>query len=617
MRFITLSEFRTAVQAFQSGTTLIVDGAEVQRKDPKGLGGDVGELIEAIKAYANAPAEVKRREDSGAKDRMLSNAFRPDLLALCKSSFHPKTFEKLTLTLHTSTNLLTEIVGKLSALYDSHPKRYLRMPAKEADQKERPEVVDPNKEPEDDDTTGLRPASVEDLAARSSPPPLEEPTQGESDPEFEALLSYLDLEEGNDEGESFESIARCSHLDVHLQKIERLARAHPCVWVRPHVAYDSDALGEDVEISGRLEFVVYTPANAGILADPENPSVARAFYYFTEEIADGRPTSVMHVYTSTAHVKLDNQFKPLGPVDLNPLGRLPIAKFEIDLPINGYYCNGIGDDLYDATLEVCLLKSIQNQRAKDSGFKQLAIQGDTSKLPADQVMGGALPLILGDGNTASVLDMSPDLEQWTNLVRERAKDIQTKYGITVESEAGGSPESGYAKKLKMAAVLRENRRVRPHFLRGERDLFELIGRMIEIAPIPDVDSVPSGDLVIDFVEPSIDENPKEQTEIDARELTLGTTNVIEILARKNPDLSDRELARMAYRNRLINEALTPSKTERLIDFLSLGGKPDGAAPGPQAGNVGNGIDPGAGGPPAGRKGAGAPPPGEGDPRSAE
>jgi hypothetical protein len=626
MRFLTITEFRTAVQAFQSGTTLLVDGGQVPPLDPKGLGGDLNEVIEAVKAFANSPADAKRRDDSLRKDRMLSNEFKDDLIGLCKLAFHPKTYENLKLTLHTSTNLLVEIVGKLSALYDAHPKRYLR--------KEKPDTAkgDPRDAADlksrklvEEEPPGPKPASVEELAGRSILPAPEEPTDSENDPEFEALLSWLDLEDDDEEGDAFEAIARCSHLDVYLQKIERLARAHPCVWVRPHVCYDSDAIGKPVEISGRLEFVVYTPATAGILTDPENPAIARAFYYFAQEVSGGRLVSVLHVYTTTAHVKLDAEFKPIGPVDLNPLGRLPVTKFEIDLPINGYYCKGIGDDLYDATLELCLLKSIQNQRAKDTAFKQLAIQGDPKNLPADQVMGGAAPIILGEGMTASVLDLSPDLETWTNLVRERAKDIQTKYGITVESETSGGPESGYAKKLKMAAVLRENKRVRPHFLRGEKDLFELVGRMLEISPVPEIPPVPDGDLVIDFVEPTIDENPKEQAEIDAQEITLGTTNVIEILARKNPDLSEPELARMAYRNRLINEALTPSKADRLIDYLSLGAKAnavqgipaiEGSTPPPGAPAGGTPGAPGK--PPAsGKPGAGAPPPRSGDPRSAK
>ena len=51
-----------------------------------------------------------------------------------------------------------------------------------------------------------------------------------------------------------------------------------------------------------------------------------------------------------------------------------------------------------------------------------------------------------------------------------------------------------------------------------------------------------------------------------------------MLARKNPDLSERELARLAWRNRRINEALLGSREEKVIDFLTLGEKPAGNAP---------------------------------------
>jgi len=592
MRFLTVAEFRKTVAAFQSGTSLIADGGG---GSPVNLAGEIGEVIQSVKAFSGTPEAVAMREQAKRKDRMMGNKFKADLLDLLQASFNPITFANLKLTPHTSTNLLVEIVAKLSALYDTKPRRYLKLDSDEASDK--PAVP--------------KPASVEELAQRALAPELGDPTEA-GDAELEQLLEYLDVDEADadDEGETFDLLAKVSHLDVVLQKVERLARAHSCVWVRPNVTYDVNAKAEEEAVSGRLSFLVYTPGTAGIVADYENEAEARAFYYFAEEAVGGKVVSVIHIFTATAHVKVDNEFKPIGEVTPNLLGRLPAAKFEIDLPINGYHCEGIGDDLYDATLEVCVLKTIQNQRAKDTGFKQLAISGDPKNFPADQVMGGSRPVMLGDGGTASVLDLAPELEQWSNMCRDREKSIQTKYGITVESETSGGPESGYAKKLKMAAVLRENLRVRPHFLRGESDLFDLIGRTLEIRPIPDVDAVPAGELVIDFVEPSIDENPKDQLEIDAKELTLGLTNVVEILARKNPDLSDPELARMAFNNIRINELLTPSRGERLIDFLSLGGKPDGGAQQQGGGaNDGTGDNRDPGTPKPGAQAAGG-----GDPR---
>lgn len=577
--FVSVEEYRKAVQAFQNGGGTIVDAAPAQV-------GEFGELVAKVKAFANTPRAAERRTSSEAKDRMLAKAFRVDLEAQIRAAFHPKTYDALRLILHTSTNELVGVTSKLSALYDSAPKRYARLDVPAEVEAEAAQAA-----------AEARAKSTDELDERPVIPDVEEP--GEAfDPELEALLATLDLEGASteEEGDGYERIAKVIDLDVTLQKVEKLTRAHPCVWLRPRVVYDVDATGAEVPESGRVSFIIYTPAHADVLVDPNDPTRALAWFYFSEELAAGKLQRVVNVFTETAFFRLDAEWKPIGSPEVNELGRLPVAKFEIDVPTNGYYVEGIGDDLHAATIELCVLKTLQNARAKDSSFKQLAIQGDPDKLPADQVMGGPSPIVLGDGNSATVLDLQPNLEAWTMLAKERAREVESSYGIVVDVEAAGAPESGYAKKLRMAAVLRENRRVRPHFQRGERDLFELLGRLLAVRPVPSLPPIPPGELVTDFAEVSIDENPKEQAAIDAIEIKSNTISVLDVLARKNPDLSEVELARLAWRNRRINEALIGSGGERLIDFLSLGGKSDGTQQGTNDGTGAPPSDPEGGAP---------------------
>lgn len=575
MAFVSVEVFRKITQAFQSGTSLVVEAGV--RPGPAVNSDSFLALVAEIRASVGSPSNADRRVASQRKDAMLAGDFKADLLEVLRKGFKPYTFERLTLTLHTSTNVLADITARLSALYDRPAHRYLKS----------------------SETKGaeVAPPSAEELAQRTNAPGPEEPTRG-SDPEFEQLLDYLDIGDEADEGDALDDIAKAAALDVVLQKVERFARAHPCVWVRPFVVYDvtltegpegEQVLKEDTA-TGRVGFTLYTPSNAGVIFRPDAPTEAWAFYYWTDEATgSGGTVSRLNVWTDSAFFVLDNEWKLVGEPQPNPLGRLPVAKFEIDVPVNGYYCEGNGADLYDATLELCVLKTIQNQRAKEAGFKQLAIQGNAKQFPAEQVMGSAVPLILGEGNSATVLDLQPALEQWTELCRNRAEEIRARYGITPDAEAGsGGTESGYAKRLKLMAVERESKRTRPHFARGERDLWALLARLAEVRPSPVLGTVPTGDLVVDFAEFQIDENPKEQAETDARELKLHTVSIVDVVRRKNPDLSERECARLAFRNRMINERLLPAEGERLVDFLAMGAKGEplpgeaGAAPVPGA-----------------------------------
>ena len=558
--FVTLEEFKKAVAAFQGNGGRIVDA----RTGVVDGAGELAGLVEKVKTFALAPAAEERRQKSLAKDRMLENCHGRELEELAKKSFHVKTFERLKFFWHTSTNLLAGVTSKLAALYDTPAKRYAKA-----------EKLAPELEAEANAAAAkVKASNVDELPEDQ---PVEDPTVA-NDPELEALLDELDLDGSNDlNTDGYELLARATDLDVFLQKVERLARAHPCVWVRPIVSYDVDANGNEVTNSGRLDFVIFTPATADVLLDPENPTKALAWFYFTERAEGGTMKQTVHLFTETAFVTLNEKWEILTGPEVNELGMLPVAKFEIDVPTSGYYLDGNGDDLHAGTLEVCMLKTLQNARAKDFAFKQLAIQGEEKDVPADQVMGGPWPVMLGESATATVLDLQPNLDQYTQLAKERARDLENKHGIVVDVESAGAPESGYAKKLRMSAMIRENKRTRPHFARCERDLFTKIRRLLEVRPVEGLD-LPTGELVTDFAEVAVEDSPEVQAKADANDLRNNSISILDVLARKNPDLSERELARLAWRNRRINEALLGSREEKVIDFLTLGEKPAGNAP---------------------------------------
>ena len=81
------------------------------------------------------------------------------------------------------------------------------------------------------------------------------------------------------------------------------------MWVRPIVSYDVDANGNEVTSSGRLDFVIFTPATADVLLDPENPTKALAWFYFTERAEGGTMKQTVHLFTETAFVTLNEKWR--------------------------------------------------------------------------------------------------------------------------------------------------------------------------------------------------------------------------------------------------------------------------------------------------------------------
>ena len=127
-----------------------------------------------------------------------------------------------------------------------------------------------------------------------------------------------------------------------------------------------------------------------------------------------------------------------------------------------------------------MLKTLQNAReglrlqaTRDSGRKK--------DVPADQVMGGPWPVMLGESATATVLDLQPNLDQYTQLAKERARDLENKPGIVVDVESAGAPRAATRRNPHVGDDPREQAH-RPHFARCERDLFAKIRRLLEVRP---------------------------------------------------------------------------------------------------------------------------------------
>lgn len=439
-------------------------------------------------------------------------------------------------------------------------------------------------------------------------------------PDVDALADLLSLEgaEHPKVDDVLKKLEEHSNLDMVMENVEMYARFLPCVWIRPMVEYDEVKVevktqtttetkknadtGQDetyqvqtqVESpptenapSGKLEYVIYTPDMADIVPSPSNPNKMDAFWYFSYELDEREDMKkFVNFWTDTYYIKLDEGWRVISVED-NPYGVIPVA--EVKLGWNGtcYYVDGQGDDIYDGSLELCVLKTIQNARARDAGFKQLAISGaDPKDIPADQVLGGPTPFYTGDAGSVTVLPLEPQLQQWTDMCTSRGIELSAKYGISAASyKAEGEPQSGFAKKLDMGKILSINRRGRKYFKKAEIDLYAVTRAVLEARPVPDIGVLPDKTLDIDFAEPSFDEDPKNQAETDAKRIKLGIDSIIDILKRDNPDLTEVELIKLAAKKKRINEAFIDKPASTLMDLLASG---QAAAPG---------APPGGGGPP--------------------
>lgn len=558
----------------------------------------IKELLYARAALQQKGSYDTRMVASEKKLGMWKHAFLDQVKEKLARNFHPQNLVRMTLMVHTSTNSLERVIRDLSITYENPPHRFLDLDG------EQPLPGDP-------DYDGDEAA----IPSKAKPPaPEAPPVAGDlvAEPDIDVLAKELGLEGSDEEsGEEspFDKWLCVSNIDAIMETVEWYARFLPCVWVRPYVRYVStkdtivkQADGTEVTeqkpdpATGKLEYIIYTPDYADVVVDPDNPCHVWAFWYWSNEINDkGDLVRRINFWTKTDCHKLDEQWRLLTSTP-HPFGEVPFVPFKLGISVGNFYLDGQGDDLYEGTLELCVLRTIQNARARDSGFKQLVLTGTSQDdIPADQIMGGPSPIYTNEGGGVTMLDMQPELKQWSDMCESRGQELHAKYGLSAaEYKAEGSPQSGFAKKLDRDKVLKENRRTRKFFLKGEQELYNLTVKTLQFQPIDEIGPLPEGELNIDFAEPSFDENPKEQAIIDAQRLKMNIDSIIDILKRENPDLNEVELLKLAWKKKKINEAFIPADEMKLIDLLA---EPHGKGAGGASG-AGPTDQLAAGGPPA-------------------
>lgn len=526
---------------------------------------------------------------SEAKLKMWRNDFAESLEHKLRENFHPENYKRMRMMKHLSTNLLQRVVTDLSITYENPPRRFFKEDEQNDDQEDKAEntpLPPPSKLP-----PIIQPAAKEGDPPTITPAPPPEPPMPDvlntGLPDVDALADLFSLEgaEKPVEDDILQKLVENSDIDAVMEAVEMYARFLPCVWVRPMVRYDGTVMVKNAltgfdepqedPATACLEFLIYTPDTADIVPDPDNPNRACAFWYFSYELNEkNEMKKFVNFWTPTVFIKLDDEWR-IKLVEDNPYGEIPVAEVKLGIGTQAnYYNDGVGDDIYEGALELAVLKTIQNARARDAGFKQLVISGaDEKDIPADQVMGSPAPIYTSDGGTATVLDFQPELQQWTEMCEKRGAEISAKYGISAaEYKAEGTPQSGFAKKLDRDKILSANRRTRKFFKKAEIELYKKTRAVLEVRPVPAIGTLPDKTFDIDFAEPSFTEDPKDQAITDAQQLKLNLKSLLDIMKRENPDLTELELVEKAAKNKRINEAFIPKTASTLLDLLAATGK---------------------------------------------
>jgi hypothetical protein len=123
-----------------------------------------------------------------------------------------------------------------------------------------------------------------------------------------------------------------------------------------------------------------------------------------------------------------------------------------------------------------------------------------------------------------------------------------------------------------------NREDRKYLAVGEADLYRLCAlisqqKTAEGTPtsgLPGIGQLdPAAPFVVDFAEPAFDEEPLAAIRTEAQECQLGVTSVLDVVMKRNPDLTEEEAIQLLARNRLVNERFLSKKGMALMELLAM------------------------------------------------
>jgi hypothetical protein len=185
-------------------------------------------------------------------------------------------------------------------------------------------------------------------------------------------------------------------------------------------------------------------------------------------------------------------------------------------------------------------------------FKQMAIQTDTIDANQPSVKNpqikSPLHVIQTNGQT-QVLDWQSQLTQLKDMVESQLYQIGSAYGISAENfKLTASETSGFARMISKERLMEVRQTQIKNYRNIEQAIFEAVAIANNLYSLgPEITD--SAKLVVDFQDPEFPSPPMEELAVLEKKMTLGLTNILEVIKNDNPDIkTDEEAEEVLQKN---------------------------------------------------------------------
>lgn len=237
---------------------------------------------------------------------------------------------------------------------------------------------------------------------------------------------------------------------------------------------------------------------------------------------------------------------------------LPFVIFWKDYPVRQLIDTTTGTDLRDANIRLAVNVTHMQYLLKFQSYKVAQITTrDASTLPKELCLDPGHLYVNEDseGNSAGleVIDFTASIKEiWDALVSGVTLFLSNYFISPANFTLSGSPSSGFAMKISNQAKLEFREDQVDIYREREHELFR-ISRIVWNTDVKGKPISEKAELRIDFAEPTFPESPDEQMTEWTFLKTANAVTDIDLIMRRNPDLTREEATKEYMRNKAFNQ----------------------------------------------------------------
>lgn len=360
--------------------------------------------------------------------------------------------------------------------------------------------------------------------------------------------------------ENYQTLLERIRMDERMVEVSRLLNLHRALLVGFRVRQKPDGTREPV-------LDIATPANVRAVMHPNDDSLVVGWLirncHKTARKQLNAPAWTLWTDHESAYLRDD--LSVIGDTwQEHKLGVCPWVPVTLGPPGSGFWPGAEGEDMVAGHVTIWLENVLLIKESK-SATKQTIITGDGTAMARGQSADSETPGELADGQSATTVDMSMDLEMFQATADHVLNHLAQNYGMSPALITHQGVQSAEARDL-MRLPLREIRRHQQVPLRRFEHALAVVMAAVLKVDLPELGFDPTG-WRMEFGESETPLDPLREFDLFEKRSAKGLDNELLYLQRLYPGIAPEDAMKMIEANILIK-----TEIQRLLrPFMAISG----------------------------------------------